>query len=166
MGYVGHCPIHRNRTIRTLNVSCLCGCSFYMATVSDINATVMAEEKEEKKEFWFIWEASMKIEYESFDPSKYESKLKEKFTYKWPNDLTLTSSMSMHRTPYMVSLGPYHHGEENLQPMERHKRRALYRILNRSRASLYNFIESLEGIELELRVATTILIQSCHHIHF
>ncbi|KAF3774593.1 UPF0481 protein [Nymphaea thermarum] len=122
-----------------------------MATMRHINTTAMAEERKKKKEIWAIWEASIEKEYESYDPSTYESKLQKKCIYQWPNDLTLTSSMSIHRTPYMVSLGPYHHGEKNLQPMEHHKQRALYRILYRSRVSLYSFIESLEGIEQERR---------------
>ncbi|XP_049935775.1 uncharacterized protein LOC116250119 [Nymphaea colorata] len=132
-----------------MQVSCLCSCSFYIATTSDINTTAMAEEEE--KEIWAIWEAVIGEKYESYDPSTYESKLQKKCIYKWPNDLALTSSMSKHRTPYMVSLGPYHHGKKNLQPMEHHKQRALYRILNRSGVSLTSFIESLKGIEQELR---------------
>ncbi|KAF3786156.1 UPF0481 protein [Nymphaea thermarum] len=123
----------------------------YMATMGHINTTTMAEEKKKDKEIWPAWVVDIEEEYESYDPSEYELKLKKKCIYKWPTDLNITSSMSMHRTPHLASLGPYHHGEEHLQPMEHHKKRALYRILRRSGVSLHSFLDSLKGIEQELR---------------
>ncbi|KAF3774592.1 putative UPF0481 protein [Nymphaea thermarum] len=101
------------------------------------------------------WVIDMETEYASYNPFEYESELKRKCIYRWPNDLVITSSLSKHCTPHMASFGPYHHENENLQPMEQHIQRAVYRILNRSRTrtrvSLYSFIESLKGIEQELR---------------
>ncbi|KAF3786155.1 UPF0481 protein [Nymphaea thermarum] len=116
------------------------------------NTTTMAEEKKKKnKEIWPTWVIDIEEEYESYDPSEYELKLERKCIYRWPNDLVITSSLSKHRTPHMASLGPYHHRKEHLQPMEHHKKRALYRILKRSGVSLYSFLDSLKGIEQELR---------------
>ncbi|KAK6286590.1 hypothetical protein POUND7_012769 [Theobroma cacao] len=45
--------------------------------------------------------------------------------------------------PQVVSLGPYHHGEVHLIPMEEHKQRALLHFLRRSRKPLEMFVHSL-----------------------
>ncbi|XP_068647713.1 UPF0481 protein At3g47200-like [Aristolochia californica] len=45
--------------------------------------------------------------------------------------------------PQLVSVGPYHHGELRLKPMEEHKHRALYRVLERSGESVKKFQASL-----------------------
>ncbi|XP_031483347.1 putative UPF0481 protein At3g02645 [Nymphaea colorata] len=110
----------------------------------------MGEEKNENENICAI---DIQRECESYDPSEHESKLEleRKCIYRWPNDLVLTSSLSKHRTPHMASFGPYHHGEEHLQPMEHHKEKALYRILKKSKVSTSVFIESLKGVEQELR---------------
>ncbi|KAF3777062.1 hypothetical protein EJ110_NYTH46884 [Nymphaea thermarum] len=113
-----------------LGVCCFCFGAFHMATT---------------------WVTDIQKEYESYDHSQYELKLEKKCIYKWPSDLARTSSMSIHRTPHMASLGPYHHGEEHLQPMEHQKKRALYRILKRCGVPLTRFVHSLQDIEQELR---------------
>ncbi|XP_049934583.1 putative UPF0481 protein At3g02645 [Nymphaea colorata] len=108
----------------------------------------MAEEKNENENMYAI---DIQSEYESYDPSEYESKLEKRCIYRWPNDLVITSSLSKHRTPHMVSLGPFHHRKEHLQPMEHHKVRALFRILKKSNVSTSDFIKSLKDVEQELR---------------
>ncbi|KAF3777064.1 hypothetical protein EJ110_NYTH46886 [Nymphaea thermarum] len=110
----------------------------------------MAEEKNENENICAI---DIQRKYESYDPSEHESKLEleRKCIYRWPNDLVFTSSLSKHRTPHMASFGPYYHGEEHLKRMEHHKEKALYRILKKSKVSTSVFIESLKGVEQELR---------------
>ncbi|KAF3774595.1 hypothetical protein EJ110_NYTH52810 [Nymphaea thermarum] len=75
-----------------------------MATMRHINTETMAEKNKKNKETWVI---DIEKEYEFYDPSEHELKLEKKCIYKWPSDLARTSSMSMHRTPHMASLGPY-----------------------------------------------------------
>ncbi|XP_073152456.1 UPF0481 protein At3g47200-like [Henckelia pumila] len=55
--------------------------------------------------------------------------------------------------PQLVSIGPYHHGEENLRPMEEHKHRALLHFLKRSNKPLQSFIDKLTPVVLELKDA-------------
>ncbi|KAG2573222.1 UPF0481 protein At3g47200-like isoform X2 [Panicum virgatum] len=54
-------------------------------------------------------------------------------------------------TPQLVSLGPFHHGEDHLLPMEEHKRRVLLHCLRRRGAKpLADFIEAMNGAADEL----------------
>ncbi|XP_073056184.1 UPF0481 protein At3g47200-like [Primulina eburnea] len=55
--------------------------------------------------------------------------------------------------PQMVSIGPYHHGEENLRPMEEHKHRALLHFLKRSKKPLQSFIDELTPVVQDLKDA-------------
>nr|KJB33251.1 hypothetical protein B456_006G004000 [Gossypium raimondii] len=50
---------------------------------------------------------------------------------------------TMLTSPKVVSLGPYHHGQPHLNPMEDHKQRALLHFLKRSGKPLRSFVESL-----------------------
>ncbi|CAL4992838.1 unnamed protein product [Urochloa decumbens] len=52
--------------------------------------------------------------------------------------------------PQFVSLGPYHHGEPHLLPMEEHKRRAVLHVVNRARKPLGEFIAAIEQVADEL----------------
>ena len=52
--------------------------------------------------------------------------------------------------PQYVSLGPYHHGEEHLKPMEEHKHRALLYALKRSNQKLECFVRAVEEIADDL----------------
>ncbi|XP_031489686.1 UPF0481 protein At3g47200-like [Nymphaea colorata] len=126
-----------------------------------------AEEKKENKDSWMV---EIGESFGFHDHSKYELELEKKSIYKWPNDfaiapgmlmhqtpqlasngLAIASCMLMHQTPQVASFGPYHNGKEHLQPMEYHKERALYRILKGRSDLLYAFIDSLKGVEQELR---------------
>uniref|UniRef100_A0ACD5UKT3 Uncharacterized protein n=1 Tax=Avena sativa TaxID=4498 RepID=A0ACD5UKT3_AVESA len=46
--------------------------------------------------------------------------------------------------PQVVSLGPFHHGDPNLLPMEEHKRRALRHLLRRAGRPLDHFVAAVE----------------------
>ncbi|WVZ90198.1 hypothetical protein U9M48_036524 [Paspalum notatum var. saurae] len=47
--------------------------------------------------------------------------------------------------PQVVSLGPFHHGEPHLLPMDAHKRRALVHFLRRARRPLAEFAAAVAG---------------------
>lgn len=51
-------------------------------------------------------------------------------------------------TPQVVSIGPLHHGKENLRAMEEHKKRYLRDFLNRTREGV-NFPHYIQGIKEE-----------------
>ncbi|XP_039158370.1 UPF0481 protein At3g47200-like [Eucalyptus grandis] len=53
--------------------------------------------------------------------------------------------------PQIVSLGPYHHGEEHLRRMERHKWRCLHRILERSGQGIALYLDSVKKVEWRAR---------------
>ncbi|XP_020246562.1 UPF0481 protein At3g47200-like [Asparagus officinalis] len=48
--------------------------------------------------------------------------------------------------PQIVSFGPYHHGDDQLKPMEVHKHRALLHFLKRVQKHLEEFMSALEDI--------------------
>lgn len=49
--------------------------------------------------------------------------------------------------PQVVSLGPFHHGEAHLLPMDAHKRRSLVHFLRRARRPLADFAAAVAGAE-------------------
>lgn len=53
--------------------------------------------------------------------------------------------------PQVVSIGPYHRGKRRLQPMERHKWRALHYMLKRKRQSIKLYIEAMQELEERVR---------------
>ncbi|KAL6654782.1 hypothetical protein ACP70R_008247 [Stipagrostis hirtigluma subsp. patula] len=55
--------------------------------------------------------------------------------------------------PVAVSLGPFHHGDPELLPMEEHKRRALRRLLRRCGRPLMEFAVAVESVADELESA-------------
>ncbi|KAI3467669.1 hypothetical protein Pfo_024332 [Paulownia fortunei] len=55
--------------------------------------------------------------------------------------------------PQAVSLGPYHHDEHHLKPMEEHKHRALLHFIKRSATPLQAYLLALEEVVQELKDA-------------
>jgi hypothetical protein len=56
-------------------------------------------------------------------------------------------------SPRFVSLGPLHHGEPHLLPMEEHKRRAVSHMVNRSGKPLREFVAAIDEVADELQAA-------------
>uniref|UniRef100_A0A0E0RHA4 Uncharacterized protein n=1 Tax=Oryza rufipogon TaxID=4529 RepID=A0A0E0RHA4_ORYRU len=52
--------------------------------------------------------------------------------------------------PQVVSLGPFHHGDQRLVPMEPHKLRAVARFVGRSRRPVAEFVAAVEAAAAEL----------------
>ncbi|KAI8526871.1 hypothetical protein RHMOL_Rhmol12G0031300 [Rhododendron molle] len=69
--------------------------------------------------------------------------------YKVPEGVTVLNR-SAYR-PEFVSFGPYHHMESHLEPMEKHKRRALLHFLKRSRKPLASYIAALAEVAQSLK---------------
>ncbi|EES08633.1 hypothetical protein BDA96_05G156300 [Sorghum bicolor] len=55
--------------------------------------------------------------------------------------------------PQVVSLGPFHHGDPELVPMEEHKRRALRHLLRRAKRPLEDFVAAVDDIAEPLESA-------------
>lgn len=62
----------------------------------------------------------------------------------WVKNMT-TDGQAAYR-PFLVSLGPFHHGEDHLAHMEEHKRRAVLHIVKRSGKPLREFSATIEGV--------------------
>lgn len=56
-----------------------------------------------------------------------------------------------HYTPQMVSIGPFHHGKEELKAMEEHKQRYLKCFLQRTEVCMTRFLTLIKDKEAELR---------------
>ncbi|GAY58125.1 transmembrane protein [Citrus sinensis] len=56
-----------------------------------------------------------------------------------------------HFTPRMVSIGPFHHGKEELKAMEEHKKRYLKCFLQRTKVRIASFVGFIKAREAELR---------------
>ncbi|XP_031496845.1 UPF0481 protein At3g47200-like [Nymphaea colorata] len=75
-----------------------------------------------------------------------------KCIFKWPLDVKKLLGDDICREPQIVAIGPYHHGRPHLQPTERHKKNALFRILRLSGGLPVSiFVEPLKQVEQELR---------------
>ncbi|CAL9246950.1 unnamed protein product [Arabidopsis halleri] len=53
--------------------------------------------------------------------------------------------------PQTVSIGPYHHGKEHLLPMERHKWRAVNKVMARTKHNIEMYIDAMKELEEEAR---------------
>ncbi|PWA84032.1 hypothetical protein CTI12_AA134830 [Artemisia annua] len=54
-------------------------------------------------------------------------------------------------TPNVVSIGPYHHQNRHLHPMERHKWRAFYQTINRNKHNFKLYLDSIKELEARAR---------------
>ncbi|KAG8089943.1 hypothetical protein GUJ93_ZPchr0011g27152 [Zizania palustris] len=68
--------------------------------------------------------------------------------------------------PKLVSLGPFHHGDPVLLPMEAHKRRAVVQLVKRSGKPLREFIAAVEKIYDQLHEAYENLDKAWHPKRF
>lgn len=69
--------------------------------------------------------------------------------YRVPKRLRQTNEKDY--TPQIVSIGPFHHGREDLKPMEEMKRRYLKNFLQRTEVSLEDFLKLINEKEAEIR---------------
>lgn len=67
----------------------------------------------------------------------------------WLNSMTKREAYQ----PQVVSLGPFHHGERNLKPMEEHKHRLMLHMVKRSGKPLAQFIAAIKKVAERLQEA-------------
>ncbi|KAI4387269.1 hypothetical protein MLD38_005112 [Melastoma candidum] len=53
--------------------------------------------------------------------------------------------------PQIVSIGPYHHGEERLRHMDRHKWRSLHHVLKRTKQDVRAYLDAIREMEEKVR---------------
>ncbi|KAF2294085.1 hypothetical protein GH714_007404 [Hevea brasiliensis] len=75
------------------------------------------------------WRNEIKENLKNVDTSKEMERWKKRSIYRVPVCISDLSKAAYR--PEVVSLGPYYHGEEYLEPMEEHKHRALLHFLKR-----------------------------------
>ncbi|EPS62678.1 hypothetical protein M569_12114, partial [Genlisea aurea] len=85
------------------------------------------------------------------DASSQSTHWSKKSIYRIPASVT-----DLHKrayTPQIVSIGPYHHGQPHLLPMEQHKRRALLHFLKRAKKPIDAFVGALSPMVDDLKEA-------------
>ncbi|CAH9082537.1 unnamed protein product [Cuscuta epithymum] len=80
-----------------------------------------------------------------------EGRWKKRCIYRIPQAFTEVNKKAY--KPLVVSLGPYHHGEDHLKVMEEHKHRALVHFLRRSGKPLERYLHSLTPLVQDLKNA-------------
>lgn len=95
------------------------------------------------------WVVEMEKMLEDTNPSVETLHWKKVSIYRVPKWLKDITNNKAYR-PKMVSLGPFHHGEPDLIPMEEHKRRATLHLVKRSGKSLWEFIAAVEKVADDL----------------
>ncbi|CBI29296.3 unnamed protein product, partial [Vitis vinifera] len=83
------------------------------------------------------------------DTSTEAEQWKKRSIYRVPTCVTDLNKKAY--KPQAVSFGPYHHGEEHLQTMEDHKRRALLHFFKRSDKPIKLLVESLAEVVQDLK---------------
>ncbi|GAB2298379.1 hypothetical protein Dimus_032443 [Dionaea muscipula] len=71
-----------------------------------------------------------------------EKRKQEKGFQPFPTDPV--DHLESYNIPQVVSLGPYHHGKESLQEMEKHKWRALHHILKRRKEGIKGYLDAMK----------------------
>ncbi|KAK3120664.1 hypothetical protein QOZ80_9AG0691640 [Eleusine coracana subsp. coracana] len=86
--------------------------------------TVQGKDKFVKE--WWVLDMEEKLSYTDQSPDRWA----KHFIFRVPEWIkNMTNSNAYH--PWLVSLGPYHHDDANLKPMEEHKRRAVLAVTTR-----------------------------------
>ncbi|CAL4988557.1 unnamed protein product [Urochloa decumbens] len=102
------------------------------------------------------WDVAIEVEEDEFVPLTLQAKEMARWNRtcicRVPEWVKRVTSIDAYR-PWMVSLGPFHHGHKDLVPMEEHKRRAVQHIVKRSGKRLEDFISAIEEVVNELRQA-------------
>ncbi|PAN42940.1 hypothetical protein PAHAL_8G200200 [Panicum hallii] len=98
--------------------------------------------------------SSWVLEMEKLDtrPSVEMARWKQHSIYRVPEFIKKMTNRDAYQ-PQFVSLGPLHHGEPHLMPMEEHKRRAVLHMFRRARKPLTKFVEAIEEVADELEAA-------------
>jgi len=98
------------------------------------------------------WVVEMEKLREDTRPSVEMARWKQRSIYRVPEFIKKTTNRDAYQ-PQFVSLGPLHHGEPHLLPMEEHKRRAMLHMVNRTGKPLTEFVAAIEQVADELEAA-------------
>ncbi|KAJ1275759.1 hypothetical protein BS78_05G161100 [Paspalum vaginatum] len=97
------------------------------------------------------WVVDMEKTLDEADPSVEVSRWQRHSIYRVPACIKELNAKAYR--PQVVSLGPFHHDDGQLRPMEEHKRRALRHLLRRARRPLEDFAAAVEEAAEELESA-------------
>ncbi|VYS59934.1 unnamed protein product [Arabidopsis thaliana] len=104
------------------------------------------QQPEETREEWVIW-----------IKDKMEQVMRDAATTSWDKiciyrvPLSLKKSDKNSYFPQAVSLGPYHHGDEHLRPMDYHKWRAVNMVMKRTKQGIEMYIDAMKELEERAR---------------
>ncbi|XP_047050980.1 UPF0481 protein At3g47200-like [Lolium rigidum] len=98
------------------------------------------------------WVVEMEKTIGVIDPAVEMARWKRHSIYLVPERIKNLHNSKAYR-PELVSLGPFHHGEPDLLPMEEHKRRAVVHLVKRSRKPLRQFVAAVAEVTQQLQDA-------------
>ncbi|KAF7052554.1 hypothetical protein CFC21_060638 [Triticum aestivum] len=98
------------------------------------------------------WVMEMERTIGDIDPAVEMARWKRHSIYLVPERIKNLHNTKAYR-PELVSLGPFHHGEPDLLPMEEHKRRAVVHLVKRSGRPLREFVNAVAEVTQQLQEA-------------
>ncbi|KAK1294796.1 UPF0481 protein [Acorus calamus] len=90
------------------------------------------------------WVVQINEKLKHSNPSEESQLWKKRSIYRVPACVKDLNSKAY--KPQVVSFGPYHHGEDQLMPMEEHKQRALLQFLRRCKKPFEDFVKAMEEV--------------------
>ncbi|XP_044417229.1 UPF0481 protein At3g47200 [Triticum aestivum] len=97
------------------------------------------------------WVVDVEKKLKEADKSAVVSRWERHCIYRVPPCMTNIKSKAYQ--PQVVSLGPFHHGDLDLRPMEEHKCRALQQLLQRAERTFDKLVDGVEDIAEQLQGA-------------
>ncbi|CAM0884529.1 unnamed protein product [Alopecurus aequalis] len=88
----------------------------------------------------------------NIDPAVEMARWKRHSIYRVPERIKNLHNSKSYQ-PELVSLGPFHHGDPELVPMEEHKRRAVVHLVKRSGKPLREFVAAVAEVAQQLQDA-------------
>ena len=88
----------------------------------------------------------------NIDPAVEMARWKRHSIYRVPERIKNLHNSKSYQ-PELVSLGPFHHGDPELLPMEEHKRRAVVHLVKRSGKPLRQFVAAVAEVTQQLQDA-------------
>ncbi|VAI90044.1 unnamed protein product [Triticum turgidum subsp. durum] len=85
----------------------------------------------------------------NIDPAVEMARWKRHSVYRVPERIKNLHNSKAYQ-PELVSLGPFHHGDPELLPMEEHKRRAVVHLVKRSGKPLREFVAAVAEVATQL----------------
>ena len=118
--------------------------------------SVTARVEERATSSSWVVEMEKLLEVEDTRPSVEMARWKQRSIY-WVPEFIKDITNSKAYQPKFMSLGPYHHGEPPLMPMEEHKSRAVLHMVKRAGKSLKEFVAAIEEVADELEATYDVL---------